>query len=113
MKGSQGQLFGPGPVNEVVWSLPSRESVAETAQRPLVLAPLPVALPLGLLGFLLGLAGLGPLGGLLARLALPLLGTALGLLLLVACEGPGGFLHPALGLVFHRCSFPTTFASSQ
>src|SRR5215210_5218488 len=103
----------PSPVSEVVRSLPTREGVAETAQRPLVLALLPVALPLGLLGLLLGLAGLGPLGSLLARLALPLLRPALGLLLLVAGEGPGGLLHSALGLIFHGCSFPSTFASSR
>src|SRR3712207_9552402 len=93
--------------------LPTREGVSEAAQQPLVFAPLPVALPLGLLGLFLGLSGLGPLSGFLARLALPLLRPALGLLLLVAGDGAGGFLHLALGLVVHRCSFPSTFASSR
>jgi hypothetical protein len=55
--------------------LSPREGVAWTAQWSLVLAPLPVAFPLGL-------PCPGPLLGLLVRLALPLLGTALGLFLL-------------------------------
>src|SRR5215208_8277452 len=97
----RGHLFGPGPVSKVVRSLPTREGVSEAAQRPLALAPLPVALPLCLFGFFLSLPCLGLLSGLLARLTLPLLSSTLGLLLLVAGEGSGGLLHPALGLVFH------------
>ena len=79
-KRAEAPYWGPGPVLiRGVVELPPREGVAYAAQRPLVLAPLPVALLLGLLGLLLGLPGFGPLGGLLARLALPLLGSALGL----------------------------------
>src|SRR3712207_2581700 len=48
---------------------------------------------------------LRPLGCFLAGFALPLLGPALGLLLLVAHEGARGLLHPSLGLVVHRSSF--------
>src|SRR5215218_77371 len=78
----------------------------EVAQQPsLVLAPLPVSLPLGFSGFLLSLPGLGLLGGFLARGTLPLLRLTLGLLVLVAGYGARGFLHPALGLLLHRRSF--------
>src|SRR5215212_11916589 len=74
----------------------------EVAQQPsLVLATLPVSLPLGFSGFLLGLLGLGLLGGFLACGTLPLLRLTLGLLVLVAGYGACGFLHPALGLLFH------------
>ena len=51
------------------------------------LAPLPVSLPLSSLGFLLGLLGLCPP----ARFALPLVGPAFGLLLLVAGYRAGGY----------------------
>src|SRR5215218_2717619 len=47
----------------VLWaSLAPRQGVSQIAQRPLVLAPLPVTLPLSLLGFFLGPPGLGLLG---------------------------------------------------
>src|SRR5215208_5875460 len=75
----------------------------EVAQQPsLVLAPLPVSLPLGFSGFLLGFLGLGLLGGFLACGTLPLLRLTLGLLVLVAGYGARGFLHPALGLLLHH-----------
>src|SRR5215218_7114448 len=75
----------------------------EVAQQPsLVLALLPVSLPLGFSGFLLSLPGLGLLGGFLARGTLPLLRLTLGLLVLVAAYGTRGFLHPALGLLLHH-----------
>ena len=78
----------------------------EVAQEPaFVLAPLPVPLPLGFSGFLLGLLGLGLLGGFLACGTLPLLRLTLGLLVLVAGYGARGFLHPALGFLLHRHSF--------
>src|SRR3712207_1960814 len=86
-------------------SLPTREGVAQAAQEPLVLALLPVSLLLCLLGLGLLLAGPLLLGRLLPGLAFPLLGAALGLFLLVAGKGSGGFLHPALDLVLHRTSF--------
>jgi hypothetical protein len=58
-------------------------------------------LPLGLFGFLLGPPGLHPLGGVLACLALPLLGPALGLLLLVGGHGarPPSSLPLALSFI--------------
>jgi hypothetical protein len=104
----QGQEFGPGPMNEVVRSLATREGIPEATQRTLALALLPVALSLSLLGFLLGLAGLCPLSGLLVRLAFSLLRPALSLLLFVAGEGTGGLFRPALELVLHVYSFPKT-----
>src|SRR5215218_3826228 len=74
----------------------------EVAQQPaLVLATLPVSLPLSFSGFLLGLLGLGLLGGFLACGSLPLLRLTLGLLVLVAGYGTCGFLHPTFGLLFH------------
>jgi hypothetical protein len=108
----RGQMAWPSPISKVVRSLAAREGVAQAAQRPLLLAPLSVALPLCFLRFLLGLPRSGSLGGFFARLALPLLRPALGLLLLVAREGARGFLHPSLGLILQSSSFLMTFMTT-
>src|SRR5829696_9162229 len=85
--------------------LPTRYGVAHVAQEPLVLALLPVSLLLRLLGLGLLLAGPLLLGCVFLGSALSLLGSALGLFLLVAGKGARGFLHPSLELVLHRSFF--------
>src|SRR3712207_7954179 len=81
--------------------LSSREGIAQVAQKPLVLALLPVSLLLRLLGLGLLLAGSLLLGCLFPGSALPLLGAALSLFLLVAGYRASGFLHLTLGFLFH------------
>src|SRR5918995_4963704 len=80
--------------------------VRDAAQGALVIEPLPVALLLGLLGLGLGSPGLLPLPSFGLGLGLALLGAALGLLCLVACQGTVGLLGLAHRLV-HRD--PTSF----
>src|SRR3712207_5164355 len=71
--------------------LASGEGISDVAQKSaLVLAPLLVALFLGLLSFGFGLPGLGLLGGFFASRALPLFGLTLPFLLLVPSYGACG-----------------------